>query len=108
MRRRRGAYGIDRLDLDDAVTAAAAHAQDMPGNFREAPVPGWVRRFGSDRAAPARWNPNTRQADRRRPWRTGIGRFGYVGLGSEASFSICLGVGMRQLAGLSLMFSIRT
>jgi signal recognition particle GTPase len=28
------AHSIDRLDLDDAVTPAAAHAQDMPGYFR--------------------------------------------------------------------------
>jgi hypothetical protein len=28
------ACSVDRFYLDDAVTPAAAHAQDMPGDFR--------------------------------------------------------------------------
>jgi hypothetical protein len=90
------ARSIDRLDLDDAVPPAAAHAQDMPGYFREAPVLNGYA--GSN--APARME--SQYASGRSSAGPSAGAGASAGrLGLAASFSICFGVGMRQLTGLS-------
>ena len=96
--------GVRLLDLDGPGAAAAAHPQNMLGNFgqpqrpdRGAGRPGLASASGSSRTA-CQYSGGivVAGARRRRP-------AALPADGAAASFSICFGVGMRQLAGRSVM-----
>jgi hypothetical protein len=100
---------VSGLDLDDAIAAAAGDAQDVPRDLRQAKVldrhAGRLRRLRAAKTA----SPYSCGIASAGP-RTGLGATAVASrrAASAASFSICLGVGIRQLAGLSVMPQIRT
>jgi hypothetical protein len=95
---------IGSLNFDDSAAAPARHPQQVLPDFGEPLRP-------DPRAGRSVVGRNI--AQKRFPVFRGISRPG-VGAGGgfvptwAASFSICLGVGIRQLAGRSLMSGIRT
>ncbi|OIM93041.1 hypothetical protein BLN97_18570 [Bradyrhizobium elkanii] len=89
---------IGCLDFDDPLAAAARYAKDVTPNVRQTPLPYLAS------VVSARGSLSTDSQ-----YSAGSGASGAAAGGaglwtaSAASFSICFGVGLRQLAGRSVM-----
>jgi hypothetical protein len=88
---------VDGLDFHDALAAATGDPQHVPLDLHKLSLP-HLGDIGL----------GARILEHRMPVRFGEGRIGAAGLRttSEASFSICLGFGMGQLAGRSVILEL--